>query len=261
MGILARLLGRGTFRGDSGRATWDVARDDARQVRQVVIDAGSPPWREPELGTLFLKRHRRLTEEHWVAGFFARPVTLDFGRPDATKGARPRAPGPFLLVRANGHVEALRECPLRIAVGFYRMPSGGLLGVFVEGDSLDLRRASATGHAVFESIYGLDSEHQLDLCRAALAQPTLHMCFATAATGAMNVDLTESDLDVTRPPECQFDRLVDLPEACRQKLTEELSDLVAYHTSLPAHRRDYDSSLQQLSAAFPPSETPILGRR
>jgi hypothetical protein len=226
--------------------SWYLAKDDRRKTRQVVIELPAGGAQDSKFGSLGLAaKYENLTRQPWCAGYF---------RTDAEKG-------PFLLVRADGHVAHLRDSPLRVAFSFYHEPAGGLFGVFVAAESPELRRASQTGHAVFECIYGLDYQDTVERIQDALARDVVHLCFADAST---NLSVSSMQPDGTfkemTPPACRFDRVYPMPDDCRQALVQQLRELMGYHSSLPPSRRDYQGSMEQMSADFPPSEHPVLGR-
>lgn len=226
--------------------TWYIASDERRKVRQVVIELPAGGARDSKFGSLGLAaKYENLLSQTWCAGYF---------RTDAEKG-------PFLLVRADGHVAKLKESPLRVAFSCYREPSGGVLGVFVAAENPELRKASQTGHAVFECVYGLDFQDTVERIRDGLSRDVIHLCFADAATNMRMsmIDASGQSREMTAPA-CRFDRVFPVPDDCRRALVEEFRELMAYHRSLAPSRRDYTRSMQQLSADFPASEHPILNR-
>lgn len=183
--------------------------------------------------------------QSWCAGYF---------RIDSDQG-------PFLLVRGDWHVAKLRTRPLKAAFSFYRQPAGALFGIFVEAECPELSQASPTGHAVFECIYGMDFQETVERARQALARDAIHLCFADAATN-LNVEWMQPDGTFRKmsAPCCRFERICPVDEDCRQILMREYQQLLAYHEGVSPRTRNYQRSIRELSADFPPSAYPILER-
>lgn len=223
---------------------WYQTQDDQRRVRQIVAELPSGGSRDSEFANLGLAaKYQMLMTQKWVAGYF---------RTDTKKG-------PYLLVRADGHVQGLRDCPLRIAFTFYREPSAGLFGIFVAADSTpELQRASPTGHAVFECIYGLDDSDTVERIREGLSRDVVHLCFADKSS-MMSMEQMDANGNVIEmsPPCCRFDRVVQVSEDCRQALAQQFKELLHYHRST---RRDYQRAVQEVSGHFPAREHPVLAR-
>lgn len=223
---------------------WYQTKEDRRRVRQIVIELPSGGSRDSEFADLGLSNnYRRIMTHNWVAGFF---------RTHAKRG-------PYVLVRADGHVQELRDCPLRVAFTFYRGPSAGLFAIEVAADSVpELQRASSTGHAVFECIYGLDDSDTVERIRDAVSKDVVHICFAEKSTAMFSKAMDVShDLIVGSPLCCRFDRVLQVPNDCRQALCQQLRELLDYHKR---SRRDYQQAMKEFSAEFPEREHPILVR-
>lgn len=234
------------FQNAPGGLPWYFAKDERRKTRQVCIELPAHGVRKARFGALALNaKYENLLVQPNCAGFF---------RVDADDG-------PFLLVRADSSVDGLKNCPLRVAVSYYHEPTGAVLGLFVSAESDELKAASPTGFAVFECLYGLDVEDQVERIRDALKRDELHLCFASASAnvGMTLIDASGNARRVS-PPECRFDRVYPLPLECRDVLRREFEELIRHHRSLHAGSRDYPRSIQQLSADYPASTHPILSR-
>ena len=223
---------------------WYLTKDDRRRVRQIVAELPPDGTRESEFANLGLAaKYQNLMSQTWTAGYFRTDAKI----------------GPYLLVRADGYVDRLRNCPVRVGFAFYREPSAGLFGIFVAADSSpELQRASPTGHAVFECIYGLDVDDTVQRIRDALAREVVHLCFADKSSMMSQSMMDASGKFVERsPPCCRFDRVIQISEDCRQALGQQFKELLDYHRST---RQDYQRGVQELSADFPAREHPILAR-
>jgi hypothetical protein len=226
------------------QTNWYSASDTRRKTRQVVIELPTGGAVGPKFGSLFLAaQYENLLAKSWSAGYF---------RTDADKG-------PFLLVRADGHVDKLRECGLRLAFSFYRGRAGGLFGLFVVANSPDLDRVSPSKRAVFECIYGLDIQHTVDLIQDGLSRDSAYLCFADAATNMMIHQIDESGKRRSlTAPACRFDRVYPVPAECQRALAQEFRELLGYHRAVAPTKRDFPACLEEFSADFPPSSDPVL---
>jgi hypothetical protein len=229
------------------RLNWYLARDHRRRTNQVVIQLAEGGATDSKFGTLVLAaKYEFLNAQPWCAGYF---------RADADAG-------PFLLVRADGNVEHLRRPALRLAFSFYRLPAGGLFGIFVEADAQPLRLASPTGQPVIEGVYGLDVADAIERMRDALARDVIHMCFADASRSFTHITIGPSGGSTeVNPPECRFDRVFHVDSDCRRSLLHEFDQLLKYHAGLSERVRSYQRSMQELAERFPAAESPILGAK
>lgn len=220
---------------------WYLAEDKRRRVRQVVFSLPPGQAKEPEFADLVLAdKYQNLNSKSWTAGYFRTDLKM----------------GPYLLVRADDHVADLRDCPIRVALTFYREPSAALFGLFVSADTQHIARASPNRLGVFECIYGLDVEDTVQRIRDALALSVIHMCFANKSTSMVSKQLTPSGQFAEQsPPCCRFDRIILVPAACVAVLAHEFDALLRHHG---ATRKDYQRGVRELSEDFPPQEHPIL---
>jgi hypothetical protein len=164
-------------------------------------------------------------------------------------------------VRADGYVDKLRECGLRLAFSFYRGRVGGLFGLFVAAKSPELDRAAPTKRALVECIYGLDMQHTVDLIHAGLARDSAHICFADASTNVrINVIDESGKSREYAAPACRFDRVYSMPADCQRALDQEFRQLLHYHRNLAPSKRNYRASVEELSGDFPPASDPILAQ-
>ena len=223
---------------------WYRASDARRKTRQVVIELPTGGAVAPKFGSLVLPaKYENLVSKSWTAGYF--------------RMMSDRAP--FLLVRADGHVDQLKECGLRLAFSCYRARAGGLFGLFVAAKNPDLDIASPSRRAVFECIYGLDIQDTVDLIQDGLSRDSAHLCFADAATNIATVVFDESgNRRNLSAPACRFDRVHPVPAECQRALVQEFRELLHYHRAVTPSRRNYLASVEELSADFSPSADPVL---
>lgn len=223
--------------------TWHLSRDDKRNVRQIIINVPAGHAQAPKFGILFLAaQYQHLNTGTWCTGYFR----LD------------DEPGPYLMVRVDGHAKLLRDCPLQIAFSFYHLPAGGLFGTFVSADLPQLRAASPSGLPVVEGLFGLDDRDSVKRISDALEQDSIHLCFA-GASGSKTTMLDEQGRSIEScAPSCEFDRIAAVPPDCQAALVQQFRELMDYHASLGRSNQDYAKSMEQLTAHFPPAEHPIL---
>ncbi|MDB6004558.1 MAG: FKBP-type peptidyl-prolyl cis-trans isomerase [Prosthecobacter sp.] len=223
--------------------SWHLSRDDKRSVRQIVINVPAGHAQASKFGILFFaSQYQHLNERAWCTGYFR----LD------------DEPGPFLMVRADGHAKLFRDCPLQIAFSFYHLPAGGLFGVFVSADRPQLRTASPSGLPVVEGLFGLDDGDSVKRISDALERDLVHLCFAGASNSTSVMFDERGQRIETSAPSCEFDRIAAVPPECRAALIQEFRELTDYHASLGRSNRDYPKIMEQLSSEFPPTEHPVL---
>jgi hypothetical protein len=225
---------------------WYRASDARRKLRQIVIELPTAGAVGPRFGSLMLTaRYEDLFVQTWNAGYFQMAWEQE----------------PYLLVRADGYVDKLRECGLRLAFSFYRGRVGGLFGLFVAAKSPELDRAAPTKRALVECIYGLDMQHTVDLIHAGLARDSAHICFADASTNVrINVIDESGKSREYAAPACRFDRVYSMPADCQRALDQEFRQLLHYHRNLAPSKRNYRASVEELSGDFPPASDPILAQ-
>ncbi len=224
---------------------WYLAEDQRRGTRQVVLELPAGGAQATGFGVL-MNPVEYIRSQTWCAGYF---------------GTYNRK-GTFLLVRADGHVEKLRECPLRIAFAFYRQAAGGLFGIYVAAEnSKELAAASPTGYAVFECSLGLDADEFIDMIHGGLSRKEIHMVFAEGSDLNTAKVYDGSGEFVEMPlPSCRFERIFPVPDDCRLALNHEFQELHNYHLALPSSKRDFGHCMEQLRLDWPITAHPILTR-
>ncbi|MBU2430290.1 MAG: hypothetical protein KKH99_06315, partial [Proteobacteria bacterium] len=173
---------------------WFFAENQQKNVRQIITHDQNMEYQDSEFSNLALSgKYENLMSQKWVCGYF---------RTDDK-------PGPYLLVRADGHINYLKDCPIRIAFSFYRKPSAGLFGLFVAADTNDeLKKVSPHGHAVFECIFGLDNADAVQRIKDALSKEEVRLCFADKSESLSQEVMDENGNFIEMsPPCCQFDRI------------------------------------------------------
>lgn len=226
--------------------SWYIEKDDSKHVLQIIIEIPPGNAQNPKFTRLMLPdKYYALISKTWTTGHFRMS----------------KEKNPFLLVRADGYLQYLRDSLLRIAYSFYKEPAGGLFGIFVMADSLELKSHSPTGHPVFECIYGLDQNDTIELIRDALDQDVLHICFAEAAKDSEHIFISPMGQQKFNAPFCRFDRVISIPSDCQEKIKNEFQNLLEYHKSLSVVHCDFQRSMNQLSSDFPTSVNPVLNKR
>jgi len=220
---------------------WYQTQDATKSVRQVVLEI--PPGLEAKstFGMLFFgAKYLHLMTTPWTAGFF---------RLDGD-------PGPYILVRGDKAVTKFRGSPVRVAFSFYRMKAGGLCAIFVDVDCPEVRAKLNYPHVLFEMMYGLDTAEAKCLIQDAFSRDKLHLCFAEGdGPGEMSGGIYSGSAI-----NAQYDIVIPLPVDCRAALKQEWENLLAYHASIPANRRDFQRSGQQMQLENPQTENPIVSR-
>jgi len=220
---------------------WYYAQDEPRSVHEVVLEATEPRPVDSKFGMLFLGgKYHVLRSSPWVTGFFR--LESD--------------PGPYLLVRADGYADPLKNQPFRVAFCFYRMQAGGLFAVFVDFPKLKLSGVPSKSFVLFEMIRGLDLDDERERIQSALACSQLHICFAEGDGPGEEVGEGWMGSSINA---C-YDVLIDIDTGCHEILDREWRALLEYHDSMVRVRRDYEASLQQLQEENPLTHNPIVDR-
>lgn len=221
---------------------WYAAEDKTKSVREIVIEVTDPRPVDSRFGMLILgAKYHLLRANVWVTGFFR--LESD--------------PGPYLMLRADGHAGRLKSQPFRVAFCFYRMKAGGLVAVFVDFPSLKIPGAPSAPYVLFEMIRGIDMEDERQRINDAINRPQLHMCFAEGdgpgedlpgggwSGGAINAS---------------YDVLADIEPECREALNREWKSLIQFHGSSSDGRRDFQASVRQMQAENPLTHNPVVDR-
>jgi hypothetical protein len=107
----------------------------------------------------------------------------------------------------------------------------------------------------------LDFHDAVERIEQGLSRDSIHLCFADASTNLTMcmIDASGASKDLVAP-QCRFDRVFPVPSDCREALTREFRELMAYHRALAPSKRDYPRSMQELTADWPATTHPVLGR-
>ncbi len=220
---------------------WYTAEDKAKSVREVVLEVTQAHPVESKFGMLMLgTKYHMLQANVWVTGFF---------RLDSD-------PGPYLMLRADGHAGRLKNQPFRVAFCFYRMKAGGLVAVFVDFPKLKLAGVPSAPYVLFEMIRGIDMDDERQRISDAINRPQLHMCFAEGDGPGENLPgggWFGSAINAS------YDVLTDIDAQCREALNREWKSLLDYHQSVGG-RRDFQASIQQMQSENPLTHNPIVDR-
>jgi len=225
------------------KTNWYQAEDKVKHVRQVVL-CGSVEdvSQKPRFGQLLLTRKfESLLKTPIASGFFC----LDSD------------PGPFFMARMDHIAKELQGCPVKVAFSFYRMPRGGLMGMYVHVDCPSVAERMTYPIVLFELAYGLDESNSENkrMFEQAIARDSFHLCFTDGEGSLAHEDgcaFVSSSL-------CsRFDMVIPISQECRDVLKNEWKALLAYHASLA--NRDYNSTIQQMWAENPQGGNPVLPR-
>jgi hypothetical protein len=161
----------------------------------------------------------------------ASPLAAGFFRTD-------RYTGPYLLVRIDGIFGAGNDLidsmgQFHVALTFARMPTSGLVAVFVSSELL--KDVSTRGF--LEQIYGLDDENtRRDL------------------SDAMHKDAL--DVVLAGDSGYKYDMVIPLNDACKAALVSEWNSIISYHRGIRIP--NFRAAGQRLFELFPENTSPIL---
>lgn len=219
---------------------WYFAQNEQKNVREVVFNVPIPRPIESRFGMMFLgTKYHVLRSNVWVTGLF---------RMD-------NDPGPYLLLRADGYIDQLKNESLRVAFCFYRMKAGGLFAIFVDFPELNIPDIPSSPYVLFEMIRGIDYEDVRQRIQDTINRPQIHICFAEGdGPGEHHPDGSWSGSAIN----ASFDILIDIDDECREVLNREWRTLLNYHNSISSVRQNYQSSIQQMQRKNPLSQNPII---
>ncbi|MBI4527026.1 MAG: HEAT repeat domain-containing protein [Deltaproteobacteria bacterium] len=211
------------------RADWYFAESRAKHCRQVVVTL--PPQLEVPPRVENLIGGGGFMAANWA-------VTVLFMPGDA-----PESKGPFVFAKASGVIEMLRHRPVTVAFAFYRMKRGGVIQIFVQVDSADIR-AQAGYPFLAEHARWLEEDEDCRVIGALIERDKLEVCLV--APGEKG------------PCTGYLGLAADLPQECREVLKREWNELLAYHKNVT--ERDFQGALDQYNRENPLEDSPILGR-
>lgn len=220
---------------------YKIITDNKKHTTQIRIKLDSSKITEPKFGSLMLPgKYEHLISKSWALGHFKMESS----------------PGVFLLARADGHAKLLKDAPLELVYSYYKMPSGGIFGIFIHADSKELAKYSPHGFPVFECLLGLDYEETINLIAEALQQYKIHLCVADKSKN-MDTNARGSDGSWVKytNPECIFDLKQEITLELRGAIVENFKDLLMHHSNCNA---DFQQSLQELDIFFPIDKSPLL---
>ena len=223
---------------------WYVANDEKRSTRQLVIEVPTGNAKEPKFGMIMLPGKYQET--------FANQISTGFFRMSGD-------PLPFMMARADKCVATLKDQPFRMAYSFYRMPSGGLFGIFLEFESEQLGKATQSGFPIIEMTYGLDVQETRTLALEGPTRQPAHIVFAEGSSSGHYVSInpyTGERSSESSMPQSIYDRVFELPGDFIDAFKKEYDSLLSYHRN--CRQRDYQQSMRQLCELFPLSAYPIL---
>jgi hypothetical protein len=223
---------------------WYRAESVQKNVTQVVLQAAHEQEVAPKFGTLLLtQKFMPLLTNTWATGFFY----LDSD------------PGPFLMVRGDKVASRLKGSPVTAAICFYRMKAGGLVTMYVHVDCPEIAQRLTHPIVLFEIAYGLDDQNSemKKIIERAIGNESLRICFTE---GDGPGEMLPSGGFSSSGIRSQFDVVIPLSADCGAALKKEYQAILSYHANVPASRRDYNASVQQMWAENPQGSNPILSR-
>lgn len=214
------------------KQNWYSAKQGS--VEQVVIEI-KPNAKESRFGTLmFAAKYLHLAQHPLTVGFFA----LD-SKPDP----------PYLMIRTDNLVGEMAKSPIRIAFSFCKMPSGGVLAIFVESPVMKKHLRNS----FLEEVLGLDYEDQKQRIRNAFKKDKLDIVLADGHGGTATIDGSFASVD---PIYAEYDIVFPMQKDLRDLLGKKFEDLLSYHHSLRS--RDYNKSANELWRMIPENKSPII---
>ncbi len=218
---------------------WYQGEDKPKSVSEVVFDVTDPTPVEAKFGMMVLGgKYHMLRSNVWVAGYF---------RMD-------NDPGPYVLLRADGYTDKLKNQPFRAAHCFYRMNAGGLFAIFIDFPKLKSSGVPSSPFVLFEMIRGIDMEDERARIFDAINRSNLHICFAEGDGPRKEFNGMWSGGSIN----AAYDVIVEIDEDCRNELNKEWESLLDYHRSLSSGVRDFNASIQQMQSENPLSRNPIV---
>lgn len=211
---------------------WYQGEDKPKSVTQVVIDINALQPLESDFETLLLAgKYNVIKERIWTAGYFR----LD------------SKPGPFLIIKADGYLDQLKNQRLRLSHCFYKFKNGGLYVLFIDFPELRIPGNPYDPFVLFEMSRGIDEEDERQRIEDALSLSELRICFAEAhAEGIMHGMRGE------------FDVVVKLDEDCRTALRNEWNSMLEHHKKTSTSWSDFDIVTKQWMSENPVSRNPII---
>jgi hypothetical protein len=221
---------------------WYAAADQRRSVREIVVEVNRPRSVGSKFGVLMLgETYRSVMASLWAVSL----VRLE------------RDPGPYLLLRADGHTTRLRDQPFRVAFCFYKMAAGGLFALYVDFPTLEIPKAPSAPYVLFETIRGIDLDDARERIHDAINRPQLRLCFAEGEGPGEDLG---SGLWASHAIDALYDVVIDLGDRCREALNREWRSLLDYHDSVSGGRRDFHASVRQMQSENPLTHNPIIDR-
>ncbi|MBD3342374.1 MAG: hypothetical protein GF353_24955 [Candidatus Lokiarchaeota archaeon] len=223
---------------------WYLAENRKKRLRQIVFSISPKFIVQSKLGQLILSsKYVNLIEKGWATGLFR--LNSD--------------PGPFLLVRADGYVDCIKESSINLGISFHSMESGGLFGIYISVDSSDLRIRRAN-NACFEIAYGLDENNTIKLISDFIENDHLNLILADGDNlSSYNlIDVESASINQYKLPLCKYDITIPLDENCKKILKDEFEKLRQYHSGIPIYSKNFQLSLRELWDSMPEKENPIL---
>jgi len=211
---------------------WYLVDSEEKHVRQIVIRMDPRTEIAPQVDNLLPSVELfEFMQTSWAA--ITVPLSDDRSRP-------------LIFIKAEGVIDQLRNCLVRVAFSFYKMQTGGLFCIFVHVNSPTVE-AKTGNPCVFENPHNLNSSEERDLCTALMTTPHLDVCFTAAGENG--------------PCTGYFGLRVSIPQDCREALQREWESLLRYHKSIPSTRRSFQGAIVQFEQENPLEDNPVLPDR
>jgi hypothetical protein len=232
--LLKSLIGSKTPQ-SANDLSWYLAQDPKKRVRQVVLCLPPKALSPSQFQVLMLgQKYGTLLTSDWTTGFFR----LD-GKP-----------GPFLMIRARNEYGLASQHPTRLAFSFYKMRTAGIAALFWDCPN-------AVGKWQYGHVEGASTTDQpmgLEILRDAMNKQNLTITFAVHSN-RMTGDFGGQQVSI---PEAVGDWEIELPEAFRKQVLQEIEDIQKYHKTL--NQVSSKEAMNQMWADNPVERTAILPR-
>ncbi len=168
-------------------------------------------------------------------------------------------PDPILMIRTDGYIEEVKEATLRIGFSFFRTATSGIVGIYVSLDSNILRNKLCKQNPYLEIGYGLDEPKGIERLKDAFMSDSLDITLAEKGNVSYNIyNQSTGGFDSYQGPQCKYNIHIDWDTKCKEILYVEFENILKYHNSIPADKRDFQAALNHVWELMPLEDDPIL---
>jgi len=173
----------------------------------------------------------------------------------------------FLMFKADGFIEEIKQYGITVALSFCKMPSQGLMkaDIRVESEEIRPRVTMKYEHVprlekpVGQWVSGINSL-DMELIPGVLSGKVFRVVLARNETfSRKSILLPDGGVMQTHMPVCEAELHFEMSDELRELLVKSWSDLVSYDDSIPSYQRNFQIALaSELSQYFPADRDPIL---